>query len=112
MKNNLNKFSNQELVDELISRGDKFVTSMESVSTPSVFLELSFDDIYEITSGDEEVTEEFFDEHFDEVYDSVDWDDVRFKALIYVIDFISLTLRNKCNGFNPYNNKIWELDIN
>jgi hypothetical protein len=113
MKNKLSKFSDRELLDELASRGNNFVGSSSGTyyNMPSNFLELSFDGIYEMTSGDEDVTEEFFFEHFDEVYESVDWNDVQLRAFIYVIDFISLTLRNKFNESNPYNDEVWEVEI-
>jgi hypothetical protein len=114
MKNQLSKFSDRELLDELASRGNNFVGSSSGTyyDMPSNFLELSFDSIYEMTSGDEEVTEEFFDKHFDEVYESVDWEDVQLRAFIYVIDFISLTLRKKSDDFNPVNDQIWEVEVN
>jgi hypothetical protein len=56
-------------------------------------------------------TEEFFDDNFMSVYNSMDWDDVRERAFIYVIDFIILTLRNKFNEYDPYNDKVWEVEI-
>jgi hypothetical protein len=45
------------------------------------------------------------------VYNSMDWDDVRERAFIYVIDFIILTLRNKFNKYDPYNEEVWEVEI-
>jgi hypothetical protein len=65
-----------------------------------------------MTSCDEEYTEEFFDENFMSVYNSMDWENVRNKAFIYVIDFIILTLRKKFNeSNNPYNEEVWEVKI-
>lgn len=113
MKKNLNKFSEQELVNELISRGNNFTTVYcnNRIKSPSNYLEIPFEHIFEMTACDEEFTEEFFDENFMSVYNSMDWDDVRERAFIYVIDFIILTLRKKFNESNPYNEKVWEVEI-
>lgn len=109
----LKKVSDQELVNELISRGHGFVSSYsgDEIKDSSIFLGIPFEDVLEVTSGDEEVSDEFFDEHFMSVYKSVDWVDVRERAFIYVYDFISLTLRKKYGVLNSYNEKVWEVDV-
>ena len=105
--------SNQDLVNELIARGNDFSTFYPDsmITSPSNYLEIPFEHILEMTSCDEEYTEEFFDENFMSVYNSMDWEDVRERAFIYVIDFIILTLRNKFNGSSPHNEKVWEAKI-
>jgi len=109
----LKKISSQDLVNELIKRGDDFSTFYPNskITSPSNYLEIPFEHILEMTSCDEEYTEEFFDENFMSVYNSMDWNDVRERAFIYVIDFIILTLRNKFNEYDPYNDKVWEVEI-
>ena len=128
MENQLSKFSDRELLEELAKIGHNFVGASPEINDEmhSNFLELSFGSIYEMASGDEEINEEFFDEHFDEVYFSVDWGNVHSKAMNYVIDFIRLTIRKKAKKVKKakkakkdkkakksylYNDEIWEVKI-
>lgn len=97
MKNKLSKFSNTELLEELASRDNNIVGSYSGacINRPSNFIEVSLESIYEITTGDKELTEEFFDKHFSEVYYSVDWGDVQLRVLMHITNFIGLKLKDK-----------------
>jgi hypothetical protein len=109
----LKKISSQDLVNELISRGNNFSTfySKDTIISPSNYLEIPYKHILEVTSRDEKITREFFDKHFFSVYNSIDWNDIRERAFIYVVDFIGLTLRKNFNDLSPYNEKVWEVEI-
>jgi hypothetical protein len=109
----LKKISSQKLVNELILRGNDFSTFYPdgTITGPSNYLEIPFDNILEMTCCDEEFTEEFFDKNFMSVYNSMDWEDVRERAFIYVVDFIILTLRKKFNDSSSYNETVWEVEI-
>jgi hypothetical protein len=109
----IKNFSNQELVNELVSRGHNFATNYSGgkISELSNFIEIPFEAIVEITSSDEKISDEFYDEHFMSVYKFIDWGDVRERAFIHVFDFISLTLRKKYGVFNPYNEEVWKVEF-
>lgn len=109
----LKKISSQKLVDELILRGNDFSTFYPNgkITSHSNYLEIPFENILEMTCCDEEFTEEFFDKNFMSVYNSMDWEDVRERAFIYVVDFIILTLRKKFNDSSSYNETVWEVEI-
>nr|WP_314865548.1 hypothetical protein [uncultured Flavobacterium sp.] len=95
MSKKLMKFSDQELIKELISRGNHFPTlhSDCTIDAPSIFLEIPIKEIIEHTSGDLIVKDEFYTEHFLSVFSSVDWDYVRDMAFYTTIDYINFTLR-------------------
>jgi hypothetical protein len=109
----LKKISSQNLVNELIKRGDDFSTFYPNskITSPSNYIEIPYEHILEMVSCDKGITEEFFDKNFMSVYHSVDWCDVRERAFYFVVDFIILTLRNRLNDSSPYNEKVWEVKI-
>jgi hypothetical protein len=109
----LKKISSQDLVNELIKRGNNFTTVYydDRISSPSNYIEIPYQHILEMVSCDKEITKEFFDKNFMSVYHSVDWCDVRERAFYFVVDFIILTLRNRFNDSSPYNEKVWEVKI-
>jgi hypothetical protein len=95
MAKKLSKFSDHELIKELISRGYHFPTHNSdcSIDAPSIFLEIPIKDVIEHTSGDLLVKDEFYTEHFLSVFNSVDWDYARDMAFYTVIDYINFSLR-------------------
>ncbi|WGK94542.1 MULTISPECIES: hypothetical protein [Flavobacterium] len=104
MAKKLSKFSDQELIKELISRGNHFPTlhSDCTINSPSVFLDLPIQEIVEYTSGDLRVNDEFFTENYLSVFNSLDWDYARDLAFFSVIDYINFTLRRKCVNENSH----------